>query len=64
MILLYALALYLAIGLATGAAFVILGVVQMAHAPVTLGARILLLPGATLLWPYVINRWLKSRRSP
>jgi hypothetical protein len=63
MILLYALALYLAIGLVTGAAFVILGVEQVAHAPVTLGARILLLPGATLLWPYVINRWLTSPRS-
>ncbi len=63
MFLLYALALYLAIGLVTGAAFVIVGVVQVASAPLTLGARILLLPGATLLWPYVINRWLKSRRS-
>jgi hypothetical protein len=64
MILLYALALYLVIGLAAGAAFVILGIVQVAHAPVTIGARILLLPGATLLWPYVVSRWLKSRRSP
>jgi hypothetical protein len=64
MILLYAVALYLAIGLVTGAAFVILGVAQVAHASVTVGARILLLPGATMLWPYVINRWLKSRHSP
>ncbi|HEY1310228.1 MAG TPA: hypothetical protein VGF02_04695 [Pseudolabrys sp.] len=64
MILLYALALYLAIGLVAGAAFVIAGVVQFAHAPVTLGARILLLPGATLLWPYIVHQWFKSRRAP
>jgi len=64
MLLLYALALYLAIGLVTGVAFVIVGVAQMAHAPVTLGARILLLPGATILWPYVISRWRQARRVP
>ena len=64
MFLLYALALYLAIGLVTGAAFVIVGVAQVASAPVTLGARILLLPGATILWPYVVKQWLKSRRPP
>ena len=30
--------------------------------PVTVGARILLFPGAALLWPYVLARWLKSLR--
>jgi hypothetical protein len=28
-------------------------------APVSLGARILILPGAVALWPYVLTRWLK-----
>jgi hypothetical protein len=28
----------------------------------TLGARILVLPGAAALWPYVLVRWLASRR--
>ena len=52
--------LYAAIGLATGVAFVIFGVTTVQSAPVTIGARILLLPGATALWPLVISRWLKS----
>ena len=38
------------------------GVTAVQTAPVTLGARILLLPGATALWPLVLSRWLKSRR--
>jgi hypothetical protein len=29
----------------------------------TIGARILVLPGAAALWPYVLVRWLKSRRT-
>ena len=29
----------------------------------TLGARILLLPGAAALWPYVLMRWLKARQA-
>jgi hypothetical protein len=29
--------------------------------PVSIGARILLLPGAFALWPYVMARWLLSR---
>ena len=54
--------LYIAAGLVTGVAFVIAGVTTVQSAPVTLGARILLLPGATALWPLVLSRWLKSRR--
>ena len=27
------------------------------------GARILLLPGATVLWPFVLSRWLKFGRA-
>jgi hypothetical protein len=61
---LVAFALYVAVGLAIGLAFVVAGVLQVQAAPVTLGARILLLPGATALWPLVLSRWLKSRRAP
>jgi hypothetical protein len=28
---------------------------------VSVGARILLVPGAAALWPYVLMRWSKSR---
>jgi hypothetical protein len=60
MILFGAFVLYMAVGLLIGLAFVIFGVVQVQAMPVTLGARILLLPGATVLWPFVLSRWLKS----
>jgi hypothetical protein len=51
---------YIAVGFLVGSAFVICGVVQVQAMPVTLGARILLLPGAIVLWPFVLWRWLKS----
>jgi hypothetical protein len=60
MILFGAFVLYMAVGLLIGLAFVIFGVVRVQAMPVTLGARILLLPGATVLWPFVLSRWLKS----
>ena len=62
MILFGAFVLYFAAGLLIGLAFVIIGVAQVQVMPVTLGARILLLPGATVLWPFVLSRWLKSGR--
>jgi hypothetical protein len=60
----FAFALYFAVGIAVGLAFVLFGVTHsLSHSvSVTTGARILLLPGATLLWPLVLHRWLKSRR--
>ena len=63
MIVLYGLALYALIGVVTGLAFVTFGVSQvLPHAAtVTAGARILLLPGAAALWPYVLMRWRKAR---
>ena len=63
MILLYGVALYALLGIVTSVAFVTFGVSQVLphSATVTLGARILLLPGAAALWPYVLLRWLKSR---
>ena len=62
MIVLIGLALYAAAGVA--AAFVVFGVTRVLPEPlpVTVGARILLFPGAALLWPYVLARWLKSLR--
>ena len=57
------LVLYVAAGFVTGLAFVIFGVTTVQSAPVTLGARILLFPAATALWPLVLSRWLQSRRA-
>jgi hypothetical protein len=64
MIVLIGLALYAAAGVAIAAAFVVFGVTRVLPEPlpVTVGARILLFPGAALLWPYVLARWLKSLR--
>jgi hypothetical protein len=61
MILLYLLAAYVAVGIAVAVAFVTVGVAQVQPMPVTVGARILLLPGAFVLWPLVVARWHKSR---
>jgi hypothetical protein len=57
-----AFVVYVAVGLLTAIAFVTSGVTRVQAAPVTIGARILLLPGATALWPLVLLRWLASRR--
>jgi hypothetical protein len=61
MVLLYLLAAYAAVGIVAALAFVTVGVTQVQPLPVTVGARILLLPGAFVLWPCVVARWLKSR---
>jgi hypothetical protein len=57
------LALYAALGAVTALAFVSFGISQVLHPPVpaTLGARIMLLPGAFALWPYVVIRWCRAR---
>jgi hypothetical protein len=57
------LALYAAVGAVTALAFVSFGISQvLPHPiPVTVGARILLLPGSIALWPYVVLRWRKAR---
>jgi hypothetical protein len=64
MVLFYAFAIYLAIGLVSAIAFVAIGAQQLTHSSLTMGARIVLLPAATLLWPYVVGRWLKWRNIP
>jgi hypothetical protein len=61
MVLLYLSAVYGAVGFTVALAFVTIGVVQVQPMSLTVGARIMLLPGAFLLWPLVAARWLKSR---
>lgn len=64
MVLLYGLGLYVIAGLCTAAAFVVFGVTKVLAEPmpVSFGARVLLLPGAAALWPYVLYRWLLAGR--
>ena len=56
------LALDAGAGVVIALAFVIFGVTRVQPMPVTIGARILIAPGAAALWPYVLMRWLKSAR--
>jgi hypothetical protein len=58
------LALYAACGLATALAFVSIGVTRVQPQSMSLGARILILPGAVALWPYVLMRWLRATGAP
>jgi hypothetical protein len=59
----YGFVLYAAAGACMALAFVTMGVDRvMAPASFTPGARLLLLPGAVALWPYVMLRWLKATR--
>jgi hypothetical protein len=57
------LALYAVLGALTAIAFVTIGLARVLPpgTPVTVGARVLLLPGAAILWPYVLLRWAKAR---
>jgi len=65
-VILYGLALYAAVGVVAALAFVSVGLSRVLHPPVpaTVGARILLLPGAFALWPYILVRWWKARSRP
>lgn len=54
-------ALYAATGAVTAIVFALFGVTRVQSAPVSPGARVLILPGAMALWPYVLFRWLKAR---
>jgi hypothetical protein len=51
--------IYLGVGLLFAAAFAGYGVgrVDAAAASATIGCRILIVPGATLLWPLLARRW-------
>ena len=63
-IIVYGLALYAACGLATALVFVSIGVTRVQPQSMSLGARILILPGAAALWPYVLLRWLRTTGTP
>ncbi len=56
--------LYLAIGLVLALWFVTAGIGRvMAHpGPVTIGARLLILPAAAGLWPYILLRGIEGPR--
>ena len=56
------LSLYAAVGVVTAVAFVTFGIARVlpVGTPVSVGARVLLLPGAAILWPYVLLRWAKA----
>jgi hypothetical protein len=62
-ILLDLLALYAVIGAFTALAFAAVGVTRVQPMSMSLGARILILPGAVALWPYVLARWIKAGRA-
>jgi hypothetical protein len=61
--LLTVLALYGVVGVIAALAFVAFGVTRVQPAPMSVGARILILPGAAALWPYVAFRWWKAATS-
>jgi hypothetical protein len=50
-------------GAITAIAFVTFGVSRVLPRPmpVSLGARILIFPGASALWPWILIRWRKGR---
>ncbi|HMK79080.1 MAG TPA: hypothetical protein VK438_05490 [Xanthobacteraceae bacterium] len=54
-------ALYAIIGAVSALGFVTFGVTRVQPAPLSVGARLLIWPGAAALWPYVLIRWLKAR---
>lgn len=60
--LLNALALYAGVGTAVAIAFVAFGITRVQPLSLSLGARILILPGSMALWPYVLARWIKAPR--
>ncbi len=61
MLLWFAMA-YVVCGLVAAAAFVLRGAQRLlpVPAPISVGARVLLFPGAFLLWPYLALRWLRA----
>jgi len=64
MIFVYAFALYALVGLVVAIAFVAVGVTRVLAqpTPASTGARLIWLPGAAALWPYVLVRWAMSGR--
>ena len=64
MVLIDLVAFYAVVGAAIALAFVTIGIARVlpVGTSVTIGARVLLLPGAAILWPYVLWRWIRAAR--
>ena len=62
---LYGVAIYLAAGLLVALSLVTFGIARVLPEPrpATVGARLLFVPGATVLWPYVLVRLIRGRRA-
>ena len=58
--------IYLAIGAVFAPVFAFLGArrIDPSAAPGTLGFRLLIMPGAMLLWPWLLYRWIRSGGTP
>jgi hypothetical protein len=56
-------AVYLALGAIVAVGFALAGIGRALpdSGHVTWGARLLLIPGAALLWPHVLLRWIGAR---
>lgn len=55
---------YLLMGLLFGFAFIVCGVTRMDPAAqgTSVGFRLLILPGATALWPFLAAKWIEAKR--
>lgn len=60
---LYVAALYVAVGIVFALAFLTSGVTRVLPEPirVSAGARFLFIPASIVLWPLVLQRWLKAK---
>jgi len=56
------LLIYAVVGILTAVAFAFFGASRVVQASFTPGARVLLIPGAFALWPYILFRWRKASR--
>lgn len=63
MILLLIFEIYLAIGVLFAIAFVIKGIYKVddAAAYTGLGFKLILIPGITVFWPVLLNKWRKAK---
>ena len=58
-VILWLAGLYTGAGIIIALPFALRGAPSLVqHAPVSWGARLMLIPGAILLWPFVLKRWL------
>jgi hypothetical protein len=58
-LLLYLFLAYAGVGIIIAAGFALGGVSRvLPGTSMTIGARLLIVPGAIVLWPYVLRRWI------